>query len=205
LQTRNDFSGQAGLPIEPRGFEGVSSRRDAAGAKQFVGEVQEEKMSLQQDESLSRIESWDELFLEMCFLISRKSKDPSTRTGCVVVDGNNRIRSMGFNGFPQGVGDEPERYADRELKYRLIAHCDENAIFSAARIGIPLDGCTMYLTGPPCSNCTKGIIQAGIRRVVWPRWNKFEDDVSTRERWRTSLQSAELMAHEAGVLFERVE
>ena len=161
--------------------------------------------ALQQDETETLIEDWDELFLRMCFLVSRKSKDPSTRTGCVVVDRNHRIRSMGFNGFPQGVEDDPERYADRELKYRLIAHCDSNAIFSAARIGIPLEGCTMYLTGPPCSECTKAIIQAGIERVVWPRWNKFEDDPATRERWAVSIGCSDLMAREAGVSFERVE
>ena len=149
-----------------------------------------------------RFYKWDHMFLAMATLVSLKSKDPSTKTGCVVVDADNRIRSMGYNGFPQGVKDSHQRYEDRELKYALIAHCDANAIFSAARAGIPLKGCTMYLTGPPCAECTKGIIQAGIVEVVWPLDNKFEEP-ETRARWAKSLGQAEMMADEAGVRFRR--
>lgn len=150
-----------------------------------------------------QIRKWDHLFLAMATLVSLKSKDPSTKTGCVVVDEDNRIRSMGFNGFPQGVSDRTQRYEDRELKYALIAHCDSNAIFSAARAGIPLKGCTMYLTGPPCAECTKGIIQSGIVEVVWPLDNKFEGDVATNKRWAVSLRHASMMADEAGLTFRR--
>ena len=98
-----------------------------------------------------QIRKWDHLFLAMATLVSLKSKDPSTKTGCVVVDEDNRIRSMGFNGFPQGVSDRAQRYEDRELKYALIAHCDSNAIVSSARAGIPLKRCTLYLTRHPCA------------------------------------------------------
>lgn len=151
-----------------------------------------------------QIRDWDEFFLTMCELVARKSKDPSTKTGCVVADPDKRIRSMGFNGFPQGVDDSPARYLDRELKYALIAHCDANAVFSAARAGISLKGCTMFLTGPPCSECTKSIIQAGIVEVVWPKDNPFEEP-GRRERWAVSLDRAEMMATESGVKFRRWE
>lgn len=146
---------------------------------------------------------WNDFFLRMCRLVATKSKDPSTKTGCVVVDQSHRIRSMGYNGFPQGVRDDPKRYDDRELKYRMIAHCDLNAIFSAARQGISLADCTMYLTGPPCGECAKGIIQAGISEVIWPKVNPFEKDPLTAARWKDSLELALLMMGEAGVLYER--
>lgn len=150
-----------------------------------------------------KFKTWHSFFLAMTNLVAQKSKDPSTKTGCVIVDRNHRVRSIGFNGFPQGVKDDPARYENRELKYKLVAHCDSNAIFSAARIGIQLEGCTMYLTGPPCAECTKGIIQSGIAEVIWPRRNKFEDDPDTAARWKESLDLAELMAKEAGVGFYR--
>lgn len=154
---------------------------------------------------MDRIETWDELFLRMAMLIAKKSKDPSTQTGCVVADPDRRVRSIGFNGFPAGVQDLPSRYANREFKYPLIAHCDSNAIYSAARSGISLLGCTMYLTGPPCSECMKGIIQSGIVEVVWPRPNKFQDDPETLARWRESFKMTELMQAESGVRFREVE
>lgn len=149
--------------------------------------------------------NWHEFFLGMCIFVAQKSKDPSTKTGCVIVDGSWRVRAIGFNGFPQGVTDVPSRYENRPLKYKLIAHCDSNAIFSAARIGIPLDGCTMYLTVPPCAECTKGIIQAGIRRVIWPADNPFENDEERRARWSESLDLGAVMASEAGVDFVRYD
>lgn len=153
-------------------------------------------------ENLERL-SWHKLFLEMCRLISQKSKDPSTKTGCVIVDKNNSVLSTGFNGFPRGVADLPERYHDRKLKYQMIAHCDANAIFAAARIGISLEGSTMYLTAPPCAECAKAIIQAGIKKVIWPVDNAFESNPEVMQRWKESLEIAELMAKEAGVNFHR--
>lgn len=152
-----------------------------------------------------RIDDWDELWLENAKLMARKSKDPSTQTGCVIVDHRNRVLAVGFNGFPRGVSDDPARYADRPTKYRLVAHCDANAIYAAASIGVSLDKGIMYLTGPPCSECVKGIIQAGIQMVIWPRRNKFEDDPATLERWKESLEAGALMAREAGVQFVRWE
>lgn len=148
---------------------------------------------------------WDTRFLDVCRLVSTWSKDPSTKTGCVIVDENRAIVSTGYNGFARGVVDHPERYSDRSTKYRYVVHCDTNAIYSAARRGVSLKGCTMYLTGPPCNECMKGIIQSGITKVVWPADNPFERDPLVQERWRESIAATYLMASEAGILLSRVE
>jgi dCMP deaminase len=122
---------------------------------------------------VDRIEDWDQFFISLCFLAARKSKDPSTKTGCVLVR-DRRVLAIGYNGFPIGVKDSPKLYADREYKYKTVVHCDLNSIYSCAREGIATKGATMYLTGPPCVECTKGIINSGIIEVVWPVLNKFE-------------------------------
>lgn len=146
---------------------------------------------------------WDKHFLDVARLVALRSKDPSTKTGCVITQ-DNRIVATGYNGFPQGVTDNPERYADRELKYRLIVHCDTNAIYQAARSSVSLLGATMYLTGPPCNECSKGIIQSGIIRVVWPADNPFENDPATMARWKDSIDASFLMLREASVKTTRV-
>ena len=80
-------------------------------------------------------EKWDRRFLELAEHISTWSKDPSTKVGCVVVGEDREIRSTGFNGFPRGIEDDAERLEDREQKYPLICHAEENAIMHAARTG----------------------------------------------------------------------
>ena len=81
---------------------------------------------------------WDVRFIELAKHISLWSKDPSTKVGCVVVGEDREIRSTGFNGFPRGIDDDDERLMDREKKYPLICHAEENAIMHAARIGVSL-------------------------------------------------------------------
>lgn len=153
-----------------------------------------------------RIENWDEYFLAIAFLVARKSKDPSTKTGCVT-QRDNRILTTGYNGFSMGCPDGEELYADRDYKYLNIAHADRNAVFAAAYQGVSLKGATMYITGPPCTNCSQAIIQAGITRVVWPEANKFESDLETGNRWEgdatgSSSQSMKNL-RAAGVAYER--
>ena len=111
---------------------------------------------------------WDIRFLELAKHISGWSKDPSTKVGCVVVGEDREIRSTGFNGFPRGISDDNERLTDRNQKYPLICHAEENAIMHAARIGVSLKGSTAFVTWPPCSRCARSLIQAGIREVVYP-------------------------------------
>lgn len=111
----------------------------------------------------------------------------------MVVGEDREIRSTGFNGFPRGIEDDSDRLEDREQKYPLICHAEENAIMHAARIGISLKGNTAYVTWPPCSRCTRSLIQAGVNEVVFPA------DVEVPERWQTDFDIAIAMMNEAGI------
>jgi dCMP deaminase len=142
---------------------------------------------------------WDRRFLRLAAHISEWSKDPSTRVGCVVVGPDREIRSTGFNGFPRGIADTAERLSNRDLKYPLICHAEENAIMHAARIGVSLRGCTAYVTWPPCTRCARSLLQAGISRVFYPA------GLEIPERWSEDFHlSTELFA-EAGVEVTRVD
>ena len=137
-------------------------------------------------------EKWDRRFLELAKHISKWSKDPSTKVGCVVVGEDREIRSTGFNGFPRGIEDDSDRLEDREQKYPLICHAEENAIMHAARIGISLKGNTAYISWPPCSRCARSLIQAGVNEVVFPA------GVDVPKRWRPDFDIAIAMMNEAG-------
>ena len=138
-------------------------------------------------------EKWDKRFLALASHIAGWSKDPSTQVGCVVVGPDREIRSTGFNGFPRGIEDSIARLENRELKYPLICHAEENAIMHAARIGISLKGCTAYVTWPPCSRCARSLIQAGVDEVVYPSESEIP------ERWADDFEIATSMMNEAGL------
>jgi dCMP deaminase len=115
-----------------------------------------------------KVNSWDAFFLESAKLQASKSKDPSTKVGCVVVDDDNVIRSTGFNGFARGIDETiPERW-ERPIKYKYVCHAEANAVYNAARSGISLKGTRIYLNwaGAPCDGCANAIIQAGIKEVI---------------------------------------
>jgi len=133
--------------------------------------------------------SWDQRMLGLASHVASWSKDPSTKVGAVIARPDRTVASIGFNGFPRGVDDAPERYADRPTKYKLVCHAEANAIVSARE---PLHGCSIYVAPfPPCAECAKLIIQAGIKRVVAP--------IADVERWRESFETSSLMFAEAGV------
>jgi dCMP deaminase len=111
-----------------------------------------------------RSEKWDARFLGLAEHIASWSKDPSTKCGAVLVDDANRVISMGYNGFPAGVEDSPELYQDRSAKYARIIHAEINAILFARQ---DCHRMTIYtFPFPPCNECAKVIVQAGIFRVV---------------------------------------
>ena len=137
--------------------------------------------------------NWDVRFLELAKHISQWSKDPSTKVGCIIVGADREIRSTGFNGFPRGIDDSDERLTNRNLKYPLICHAEENAIMHAARIGVSLKDCTAFVTWPPCTRCTRSLIQAGVNEVVYP------DGLTIPERWLEDFNLGKQMFSEAGV------
>ncbi|HZF76986.1 MAG TPA: deaminase [Acetobacteraceae bacterium] len=138
---------------------------------------------------------WDVRFLDLAEHIAAWSKHRTTKVGCVVVDDDRRIRATGFNGFPRGVSDLPERLLDRPTKLLLSVHAEANAVATAARAGVPLAGCTAYVTHPPCAACAALLTQAGIRRVVYRG--------RLREDWGDSEAAGRLIMGEAGVAWER--
>jgi dCMP deaminase len=107
---------------------------------------------------------WDIRFAQLAKLVSLWSKDPSTKVGSVIVRPDKTIASVGFNGFPKGVPDSAEWYANRDIKYKVVKHAEENAILFSHEV---LEGYTLYVYPlPPCSSCAGDIIQRGIKRVV---------------------------------------
>lgn len=141
---------------------------------------------------------WHYRYLDLARHVATWSKDPSTKVGAVIVDQLARPVSFGFNGLPRGVLDSPDRLNVRETKYKMIVHGERNAILFAGR---SVAGCTLY-TVPfmPCAQCAGMIIQAGITRVVAPRFDS--------ERWAEDFKLTEQMFAEAGVeliLFDTLE
>ena len=136
---------------------------------------------------------WDKRFLQLAKHISEWSKDPSTQVGCVVVGPDRELRSTGFNGLPRGIEDNEQRLNNREIKYPLICHAEENAIMHAARIGISLKDCTAYVTWPPCTRCARSLIQAGISTIVYPK------DIEIPDRWMEDFNLSLNMLKEANI------
>ncbi len=138
-------------------------------------------------------DKWEQRFIALARHIAGWSKDPSTKVGCVVVGPDREIRSTGFNGFPRGIDDSDGRLSDRDKKYPLICHAEENAIMHAARIGVSLKDCSAYVTWPPCTRCARSLIQAGIRTVLYPAGQEIP------ERWQQDFETSTGMFHEAGL------
>ena len=113
--------------------------------------------------------SWDEYFMGVALLAAQRSKDPSTQVGACIVDGDKRILSTGYNGFPHGCSDDdfPWNRDDSkgETKYQFVVHAELNAILNAS--GKDLHGSTVYVALFPCNECAKAIIQAGIKEVIY--------------------------------------
>ena len=109
---------------------------------------------------------WDSRYMKLAQHIATWSKDRSRQVGCVIVGPSNEIRTAGFNGFPRGVDDANESRHARPTKYKWAEHAERNAIYNAARAGIPLHGCRMYLPWFPCMDCARAIVQCGIAELI---------------------------------------
>lgn len=135
---------------------------------------------------------WDLRFLSLAREISKWSKDPSTRCGAVIVDENHRIISLGYNGFPIDIVDDPARYIDRDLKYQLVIHAEMNALlFARGRT----ENCTLYTYPiPVCVRCSTLVIQAQLSRVV-----SIPLDEERAIRWEKDMVLASDLMEEAGI------
>ena len=136
------------------------------------------------------LDKWDHRFLVLADHISGWSKDPSTQVGCVLTK-KRRVVSMGFNGFPAGVEDTEERLADRDIKYEMVVHAEQNALMFA---GDRAEGCVLYVHPlPPFARCAVLIIQTGVVRVV------CDQPDFDHERWGEQARIADTMFREAGL------
>lgn len=138
--------------------------------------------------------NWHDYFFALCETVSKKSKDPSTKVGAVIASQDNRVLSVGFNGFPSGVNDTVARYQDREKKYKFVVHAEANAIATAARTGASLLGAVLYVPWMPCHECAKLIIQSGLDLVYIGTYSG-----SALDRWRDSHEITRIMFVEAGI------
>ena len=147
--------------------------------------------------------NWDEYFIKMADLVSLKSKDRSIKIGCVLVGEDHSVLGTGFNGFPRGVNDDIDARHDRPLKYSLTSHAELNSITNCARNGVKTLGATLYLNCGPnaCADCSRAIIQAGIKAVVGM-------DVSFEGKgaqWEESCRIGRDMFEEAGIQVIRLD
>jgi dCMP deaminase len=110
------------------------------------------------------VSSWHNYFMDLAHKTASRSKDPTTKVGCIVTSKDKVVVASGYNGIPQGVADLPERM-ERPAKYLWTAHAEENAVALAARVGASLRDGSAYVTHHPCSRCARSLIQAGIKVV----------------------------------------
>ena len=121
---------------------------------------------------------WDEYFMGLAYLSAFRSKDPNTKVGACIADKDHKVVSIGYNGMPRNIPDEKlswEKGEGLNSKYLFVCHAEFNAILNT-RDGASLAGCTLYVTLFPCNECTKAVIQTGIKEVVYAD-NKYKDTI----------------------------
>lgn len=142
--------------------------------------------------------SWDEYFMGIALLAAKRSKDPSTQVGACIVSQQNKIISVGYNGMPIGCSDDEfpwEREGNvLETKYPYVCHAELNAILN--NIGFSLAGCKIYVPLFPCNECSKAIIQSGIREVIF---------ISDKYAQTDSVIASKRMMDHAGVQYHQLE
>jgi dCMP deaminase len=148
-----------------------------------------------------QLNKWDERFLDLAAHVAQWSKDPSTKVGAVLVSPDRSGVVLGYNGFPRGVLDNPSMYEQKEFKYTRIVHAEMNAILNCAH---KPHGWALYVHPlPPCNECAKAIIQAGIKQVVF----RSKHLSKLPEKWTEAWVGAHGMLIEAGVhvLMDEIE
>ena len=142
--------------------------------------------------SVDIVTKWSDRFMALAEHVAQWSKDPSTKVGAVITDDMKRVLGIGYNGFPRDVKDTDDRYNDRQTKYKFVVHAEANAILNCApseRMKI------LIVTHPPCHECAKLIIQAGIKVVI----TKLpSEDLALR--YADSYATTEDMFNEAGII-----
>lgn len=141
--------------------------------------------------------SWDECFMQIAQVMAQRSKDPSTQGGAIIVDDNNIVLGLGYNGFPRGIGDDQlpwEREGSLlETKYAYVVHAEENAVYNSNQ---KVRGARIYCTLFPCNECAKTIIQNGVKEIIYLS-DKYHDEPI----WQASRKMLDL----AGIKYRQYQ
>lgn len=127
---------------------------------------------------------WDEYFMGIALISSKRSKDPLTQVGACIVDKENKIVGTGYNGTPKGISDDEFSWAREgdylETKYPYVCHAELNAILNSTKES--LRGCKIYVGLFPCNECAKAIVQSGIKEVVYlsDKYSKIPEFIASR-------------------------
>ena len=157
------------------------------------------KTSTSTSDTSTSSNKWDLRYLALAEQVSKWSKDPSRQIGAVAVGSKGQVLAQGYNGFPRGIDDSLTAYYDREKKYKYVVHAEMNVIYNATYNGTSLDGSTLYVHGlPVCSECSKGVIQVGIKRVVMPKQE-------IPDHWKDSWQLTKSLFEQAGVSYDFIQ
>ena len=144
--------------------------------------------------------TFDVTCMKQVYLAAERSKDPRTKIGAVLVKDKNVI-GTGYNGFARKVLDLPDRYTDRELKYKFVVHAEANSVLTCARLGISTMNSVLYTNGIPCNECMKSIIQGGILEIIihkqWPELSG--------EKWIEAVKISKIMLEETGVKIRELD
>ena len=135
--------------------------------------------------------SWDEYFMSIAKLSSKRSKDPSTQVGACIVSNDNRILSIGYNGAPNGFSDEDFPWAregnNLDTKYPYVCHAEMNAILNYRGTKKEFENAKIYVDLFPCNECAKLIIQSGIKEVIYlsDKYNGTDENIASKRLFDT--------------------
>ena len=152
--------------------------------------------------------TWEEYFMGLAHLAGLRSKDPNTQVGAVIVDENNRVVSIGYNGFPSGVSDDEFPWGREggvlDTKYAFVVHAELNAILNSQR---SVRGCTLYVSLFPCNECAKAIIQSGIRRIVYEsdKYDGVDTNIASKRMLRAAGVELVRISNTVKLTVEKIE
>ena len=141
--------------------------------------------------------TWDEYFMGIALLSAQRSKDPHTQVGACIVSGDNKIMSVGYNGFPWGCSDDEFPWDGGEgssSKYPYVCHAELNAILNAG--GRDLKNCKIYVALFPCNECAKAIIQSGIKELIYLSDKYHDSHASIASRRMFNMTGVKYRAYE---------
>ena len=133
-------------------------------------------------------------YMEIVDATAKLSKDASTKVGALILGPSFEVRSIGYNGAPRGCSADEDNRNQRPEKLFWFSHAELNAITNAARVGTPLDGCFLLVTHPPCMDCARAIVQAGIKVVI-----SREPSAEFMERWVDHTRRTQALFEECKV------